>query len=108
MIRRLLLAAAAVLVASPALAQTPPATICDRYVPAPWWMRDPVIASVGHVRVEVPTNRAAFSATFQVVERTATEASRRAAALLWPPGWRPRRWAHCRWDRPGRTGPRKG
>ena len=79
MIRRLLLTAAAALVAAPALAQTPPATIGDRYVPAPWWMRDPVIASVGHVRVEVPTNRAAFSATFQVVERTATEASRRAA-----------------------------
>lgn len=79
MIRRLLLAAAAALAAAPAAAQTPPATIGDRYVPAPWWMRDPVIASVGHVRVEVPTNRAAFSATFQVVERTAAEASRRAA-----------------------------
>lgn len=84
MIRRLTLAAALAApalaaMAAPALAQTPPATIGERYVPAPWWMRDPVIASVGHVRVEVPTNRAAFSATFQVVERTAAEASRRAA-----------------------------
>ena len=40
--------------ASPALAQTPPATIGDRYVPAPWWMRDAVIASIGHVRVQIP------------------------------------------------------
>ncbi|QDH72133.1 SIMPL domain-containing protein [Brevundimonas sp. M20] len=61
------------------LAQTPPAAIGDRYVPAPWWMRDPVIASVGYVRTEVPANRAAFNATFQSVERTAAEASRKAA-----------------------------
>lgn len=84
MIRRLILAAAfaapvLVLASAPALAQTPPAIIGDRYVPAPWWMRDPVIASIGHVRVEVPANRASFSATFQVVERSAAEASRRAA-----------------------------
>lgn len=62
-----------------ALAQTPPAAIGDRYVPAPWWMRDPVIASVGYVRTEVQANRASFGATFQSVERTATEASRKAA-----------------------------
>jgi len=62
-----------------ALAQTPPASIGDRYVPAPWWMRDPVIASVGYVRTEVQANRASFGATFQSVERTATEASRKAA-----------------------------
>ena len=79
MTRYLILALGVAALASPALAQTPPATIGDRYVPAPWWMRDPVIASVGHVRVEIPANRAAFSATFQVVERTAEEASRRAA-----------------------------
>lgn len=64
---------------APTLAQTPPATIGERYVPAPWWMRDPVIASIGHVRVEVAANRAAFSATFQVIERTAEEASSKAA-----------------------------
>lgn len=79
MIKRLFLALVLTLVATPAVAQTPPATIGERYVPAPWWMRDPVIASVGHVRVEVPANRAAFSATFQTVERTAEEAAKKAA-----------------------------
>ncbi|MGV3579243.1 SIMPL domain-containing protein [Brevundimonas sp.] len=64
---------------APALAQTPPAVIGQQYVPAPWWMRDPVIASIGHVRVEIPANRATFSATFRSVERTAAEASRKAA-----------------------------
>lgn len=69
----------AVVLPAVATAQTPPASIGDRYVPAPWWMRDPVIASVGHVRAEVPANRAAFSATFQTIERTPAEASRKAA-----------------------------
>ena len=72
----LMLSAAA---ASPALAQTPPATIGQPYVPAPWWMRDPVIASIGYVRVELEANRAGFSATFQVVDRSVAEASRKAA-----------------------------
>lgn len=71
--------AAALAVPAVAVAQTPPATIGERYVPAPWWMRDPVIASIGHVRAEVLANRATFSATFQTVERTAAEASRKAA-----------------------------
>jgi uncharacterized protein YggE len=77
----LLLAAAVPAAGLPAVAvaQTPPATIGDRYVPAPWWMRDPVIASVGHVRTEVAANRAGFSASFQSVDRTAAEASRKAA-----------------------------
>ncbi|MBL0948880.1 SIMPL domain-containing protein [Brevundimonas sp.] len=79
MIKRLFLALVLTLAATPTLAQTPPATIGERYVPAPWWMRDPVIASIGHVRVEVPANRAAFSATFQTVERTAEEAAKKAA-----------------------------
>jgi uncharacterized protein YggE len=65
--------------AAPALAQTPPATIGQQYVPAPWWMRDPVIASIGYVRVELPANRASFSAYFQTVDRSAAEASRKAA-----------------------------
>lgn len=69
----------AVVLSSPASAQTPPATIGERYVPAPWWMRDPVIASVGHVRTEVTANRAGFGASFQSVDRTAAEASRKAA-----------------------------
>lgn len=62
-----------------AAAQTPPATIGERYVPAPWWMRDPVIASVGYVRTEIPANRAAFGATFQAIDRSAADASRKAA-----------------------------
>ncbi len=78
----LLIAATALPVAAlpvAATAQIPPATIGDRYVPAPWWMRDPVIASVGHVRTEVVANRAGFSASFQSVDRTAADASRKAA-----------------------------
>jgi uncharacterized protein YggE len=75
----LLLGAAPVVVAAPALAQTPPATIGDRYIPAPWWMRDPVIASVGEVRVELQANRAFVSASFQSVDRSVAEASRAAA-----------------------------
>ena len=66
-------------IAAPALAQTPPATIGQQYVPAPWWMRDPVIASIGYVRVELQANRAGFSATFQVVDRSVADASRKAA-----------------------------
>ncbi|TPW02625.1 MAG: hypothetical protein FD125_1955 [bacterium] len=62
-----------------AVAQTPPASLGDRYVPAPWWMRDPVIASVGYVRAEVPANRAGFGATFQSIDRSAADASRKAA-----------------------------
>ncbi|HWQ86031.1 SIMPL domain-containing protein, partial [Brevundimonas sp.] len=69
----------AVAVPGAVLAQTPPATIGERYVPAPWWMRDPVIASVGHVRTEVAANRAGFGATFQSVDRSAADASRKAA-----------------------------
>ena len=65
-------------VATPVLAQTPPATIGDRYIPAPWWMRDPVIASVGQVRVEIQANRAFVSASFQSVDRSVAEASRAA------------------------------
>lgn len=76
-----LLAAALPVLTLPATAtaQTPPASIGDRYVPAPWWMRDPVIASIGYVRTQVPANRAAFGASFQSVDRTAAEASRKAA-----------------------------
>ena len=62
-----------------AQAQTPPATIGQQYVPAPWWMRDPVIASIGQVRVEIQANRANFSATFQALDRSATEAAAKAA-----------------------------
>lgn len=80
--KRLLIPALALVVgglAAPALAQTPPAIIGQQYVPAPWWMRDPVIASIGYVRVELPANRAQFSASFQTVDRSVAEASRLAA-----------------------------
>ena len=73
------LLAAAVGLATPALAQTPPATIGQQYVPAPWWMRDPVIASIGQVRVELQANRAGFSAGFQSIDRSVADASRKAA-----------------------------
>jgi len=77
---RILLAIVGALASAPAVAaQTPPATIGQPYVPAPWWMRDPVIASIGYVRVELQANRAGFSATFQVVDRSVAEASRKAA-----------------------------
>lgn len=62
-----------------ATAQTPPATIGQQYVPAPWWMREPVIASIGNVRVEITANRAQFGASFQSVDRSVAEASRKAA-----------------------------
>ena len=64
-----LLIGLAVAVATPALAQTAsPGEINLRYDRAPWWMREPIIASTGQVRTEVPANRASFSASFQAVE----------------------------------------
>lgn len=74
------LALLAALIAAPALAQTPPATIGQPYIPAPWWMKDPVIASQGNVRAEVPANRASFAARFSVVEKTAAGATTSATA----------------------------
>jgi len=70
---------AALLVATPAIAQVPPAELGQRFVPAPWWMREPVVASLGEVRTEVPSNRASFSAQFGAVERDVTAASNAAA-----------------------------
>ncbi|NEX92233.1 SIMPL domain-containing protein [Caulobacter sp. 17J65-9] len=65
-----------------AAAQTPPAQLGARYVPAPWWMQEPVIASIGLVRTELPANRAAFTAQFQAVERTSAAAQQAAAAKV--------------------------
>lgn len=70
----------AALIAAPALAQTPPATIGQPFIPAPWWMKDPVIASMGHVRTEVPANRARMQVQFSVVEKSAEAAANGAAA----------------------------
>jgi uncharacterized protein YggE len=75
---RALVVLALLAVAAPAAAQTPPALLGDHYVPAPWWMRDPVIASTGYVRAELPANRASFSASFQVVGRSVPEATKAA------------------------------
>jgi uncharacterized protein YggE len=66
--------------ATAAAAQTPPATIGQPYIPAPWWMKDPVIAAMGHVRTEVPANRASFAVRFSVVSKTAAEATTLATA----------------------------
>ena len=54
--------------------QAPP-----RYGPAPWWMDQPIIASTGSVKADVLANRASFTASFQVVAKTAPEATRAAA-----------------------------
>lgn len=70
----------AAFLAAPAFAQTPPASIGQPFIPAPWWMKDPVIASMGHVRTEVPANRARFAARFSVVEKTAAGATTTATA----------------------------
>jgi uncharacterized protein YggE len=74
-----LLASAAIVQATVATAQTAVPVVVDRYVPAPWWMRDPVIASIGYVRVELPANRASFTASYEVVDRSAPEATSKAA-----------------------------
>lgn len=79
MLKRLALSLMLAVAAAPALAQTPPASIGQPYIPAPWWMRDPVIASIGYVRVELQANRAGFSASFRTVDRSVAEASRKAA-----------------------------
>lgn len=70
------------LAATAAAAQTPPATIGQPYIPAPWWMKDPVIASVGNVRAEVPANRASVKARFNKVEKTAGLALTSVAAQV--------------------------
>jgi len=78
----LAVAAQALLVATPAQAQVPTVEPGARYVPAPWWMREPVIASVGMVRTEIAANRAQFSASFTAVGKTADEALTEAAAKV--------------------------
>lgn len=70
------------LMAGPAMAQVPPAELGARYVPAPWWMREPVIASIGMVTTEIQANRARFEARFSAVERTSDAALAAAAAKV--------------------------
>lgn len=52
------------------------------YDPAPWWMRDPVIAATGQVELRLPANRASFDASFQAVKATAAEASAAATTQV--------------------------
>ena len=48
------------------------------YGPAPWWMREPIIASAGEVKAEVRANRASFGAAFEAVDRQVADATRQA------------------------------
>ncbi len=83
-LRTLALATAAILWSAGAIAQSAPPSD-SRTIPAPWWMRDPVIAAMGHVHMELPANRAEFSAEFsevgQSVESAGAAAARRSAPL---------------------------
>ena len=72
----------ALALAAPAAAQTGAAAPPPAYGPAPWWMREPVIASLGEVRTELPANRASVSGSFETVERTAAEATAGSAAKV--------------------------
>ena len=70
--------------AAPAVAQTVVATPAEvaRYDRAPWWMDKPIIASSGYVRAETLANRASFVATYQVVDRDPSAATKAAAAKV--------------------------
>jgi len=74
---------AAVLAAIPgsSLAQEPPRADAG-YVAAPWWMREPVVASIGYVRTELQANRADFEASFKSVDASAAKAMEKAAAQI--------------------------
>ena len=75
---RLLIPVLALAVAAPAQAQPAPPP-SDR---APWWMREPIIASLGDVRAELPANRATFSGAFESIERGAADATAQSAAKV--------------------------
>ena len=53
-----------------------------RYVPSPWWMREPVVASIGYVQTEIEANRAYLGASFQVVDSNPAKATEKAAAKI--------------------------
>lgn len=82
------------LVSPPAAAQT--LVAAPKYDAAPWWMDQPIIASVGFVEAEEPANRASLSARFNAVAKTSAEASQAAAAKVKPLG-----------DTLGRIGPER-
>lgn len=81
-----ILGAIASLGATPAATAAPAASTA--YQPlrtsavAPWWMGQPIIAALGSVRAEVPSNRAEFSASFEVLKPDVGEATRMAAGKV--------------------------
>ncbi len=87
--KRLALASAALLAttaeAAPAVRTEPPpyvATISStpaQYGPAPWWMREPIIAATGEVQTHIPANRANFSAQFSSIDRSLATAQKAAS-----------------------------
>jgi hypothetical protein len=73
------LAAAAAPVSAGAQAPAMERPAPPAYQEAPWWMREPILASLGEVRAELPANRARLSAGFESVAATAAEATRQSA-----------------------------
>ena len=68
-----------------ATAQNAPSDAANHdYVPAPWWMRDPVVAARGRVHLNRTANRASFTATFSEVGDTAEQALANAARRSGP------------------------
>jgi uncharacterized protein YggE len=49
------------------------------YAPAPWWMREPIIAATGEVQTHLSANRASFSAQFSSIDRSLATAQRLAS-----------------------------
>jgi uncharacterized protein YggE len=49
------------------------------YGPAPWWMREPIIAATGEVQTHLSANRASFSAQFSSIDRSLATAQRLAS-----------------------------
>ncbi len=68
--------------AAPAAAQTVGVINPNPYGPEPWWMREPIVASLGSVHATLPANRASFSAQFQAVAPSGPEATKAAAAKV--------------------------
>jgi uncharacterized protein YggE len=56
------------------ISSTPP-----QYGPAPWWMREGIIAAAGEVQTHIPANRAQFSAQFSAIDRSLATAQKNAA-----------------------------
>jgi len=69
-------------VAAPAAAQTVGVINPSPYGAAPWWMREPIIASLGTVHTQIRANRGSFEAAFQAVEPSAPDATKAAAAKV--------------------------